>query len=145
VIENVAQQPGHMTVGERVMDVLGLAPPRHETRGKDLSKAGRDGRKFVAFRLGGFSDATFALLKPEQQPGSANVSCRTQQDGGGLQCLAVWRHEVPALRMRTKLTGQIVGSWHGTAIHHSIDCQNARPRANLRALPDRCWQTDRMK
>jgi hypothetical protein len=40
VIENAPQAPGHITVGERAMYVLGLASPRHETRGKDLSKAG---------------------------------------------------------------------------------------------------------
>jgi len=76
VIDRVLHQRQDVLVGERVVDVLGFAPPLDQARRVERLQARRHGGDLLAFVFGQLRDAGFTLGEPHQKAQPLGVAER---------------------------------------------------------------------
>jgi hypothetical protein len=82
MVDRIVNQTQHVVVGERIKDVLSLAPALDKARCMERPQAGRDGCDLLVFLFGDLRDARLAAGKPQQQPKPFGISDRAKQRRG---------------------------------------------------------------
>ena len=83
VVDRVAYQRKHIFIGERVENMLGLAPPLDQARRmKRLQPRGQIGDLF-ALLFGQFGDACLALGEPHRETDPFRIAEQAEQRKGG--------------------------------------------------------------
>jgi hypothetical protein len=118
-VDSIANQLQHVLVGQCVEDVLGFAPPPHQTHHRQGLQSRRHGGDLLALVFGQLRHARFAIAETQQKPQPLRVTESGEDVGRNLYLRPRWKRHRRTGWMATMRALPV----HHSLFHRSMDCK----------------------